>query len=340
MDGLQDKLISRSKAIVGSVEVYLKSSDIDFSKNVLQKLQDDKLDSYREYEIELLVRSGPRLSPIIVHGVEQGNDKFSNYDLSGLVVGSDLASLLRLGYETKVYLISPNHIDPILGDIPRQISATVTDLVATNVADIDLYHAWVRDSLVHNLVRKKAYNKIRVFDVTKSQVQKSLRPFSSKVILKSWEELNDSLVKALKLEARIMKYLFVAATCLVGLSIISALFILFEKLKKDLISFWILGASKKKIALSANVFIHLVTLIFSAAGILLGLAFLYFLDQYGGEIMPQVFVDRKIPVKISTYGVMFSFICPYLITVLVSHFVISNVQKDEDHYLEEIRTVG
>jgi lipoprotein-releasing system permease protein len=53
-------------------------------------------------------------------------------------------------------------------------------------------------------------------------------------------------------------------------------------------------------------------------GILFAIIFLWGLDTYGGNIMPEVFIDRKIPIHISLRGILVSFGVPFLISSLFS----------------------
>ena len=76
-----------------------------------------------------------------------------------------------------------------------------------------------------------------------------------------------------------------------------------------------------------------------AIGLALGLGFLFILDQYGGNIMPDVFVDRKIPVKVTPVGVALSFFIPFLISLLFARQSLKAFKKDVN-YLTYIRTLG
>ena len=95
---------------------------------------------------------------------------------------------------------------------------------------------------------------------------------------------------------------------LVSLSITSGLFIFFNRIKNDLTSFWILGSSKKKLHKSFVFFIHFLSIISVIMGIFVGLFFLFLMDKYAPEILPDLFIDRKIPIHVTVSALGISFI--------------------------------
>ena len=75
------------------------------------------------------------------------------------------------------------------------------------------------------------------------------------------------------------------------------------------------------------------------SGIVSALVFLYLFDRFGGDIMSEVFVDRKIPVNITLKGLLISFSVPYLISLLFGHFSLRQFRKEND-YLSHVRSIG
>ena len=146
--------------------------------------------------------------------------------------------------------ISPSHVDSFFGDIPRKVSVILDDIIVTDVPEIDIFHVWVRLPLIQNLIRKREINRVRIYgQFSKSSVESFLkgRFRKSDTSLLTWEDQHKTLVHALALENTVMLFLFVVMTCLVSLCITSGLHIFTSKIKIDLASFWILGASKLKL---------------------------------------------------------------------------------------------
>jgi lipoprotein-releasing system permease protein len=344
MGGLQNNLINRSKDISGDAVVYLEKKDVAFANTVHAFLKKNKLWAYPEYELELLIKNGTYLSPIIIHGVIPDSElpKFlEDSDLKKMVIPYDIAHTINVGIDDQVRLISPSHVDTMLGDIPRSLSVKVGDILSTDVPEVDAAHAWVRLPLIQNLIRKREINRLRIHGKTDySEITSLLKnEFGDDVRLKIWEEENSTLVWALQLETTVMVFLFVAMTMLVSLCITSGLMIFFDKVKLDLASFWIMGASKMKLEKASALFINIVSLLAVSSGLIVGIIFLLLLDKFGANIMPDVFVDRKIPVFISLRGVLVSFFVPYVMALLFTLFTLGQFQKDNS-FLDHVRSIG
>ena len=115
--------------------------------------------------------------------------------------------------------------------------------------------------------------------------------------------------------------------------------IFFDKVKLDLSSFWILGAPKEKLGFAFTLFLNFLGGFSSLLGIIIALIFLYFFDRFGGNIMPEVFVERKIPVFVTGKGILISFFVPYLISMIFSYISLNQFKKDQN-LLNSVRAVG
>lgn len=342
MGGLQTNLMSRSKKFQGHAFVSLHDTELSEIRPLLYKLKDQDIQFHLEYTLELLLRQGNYISPIVVHGLSPDYPPpyLPDYDFSEGVSGADLANKLNIGMGNQVQMISPAHTNSFLGDIPRSITIYVDDVIRTDVPEVDLYHFWIPDSKLHNLVRKRVYNYIMVHNsIDEEAVRSLLKQYSFVKDFKTWEEQNKTLVWALKLETTVMVFLFVAMTMLVSLCITSGLLIFFDKIKVDLASFWILGSSKQKLNTSSTILLHLMSFFSVLSGLVTGLVFLWLLDRYGVEILPDVFVDRKIPIHVTLKGVLVAFFVPYTISLVFSLFSLGQFKK-ESNFLDHIRTIG
>tara|TARA_Y100000590_G_scaffold470440_1_gene664949 strand:+ start:39918 stop:40991 length:1074 start_codon:yes stop_codon:yes gene_type:complete len=344
MGGLQGKLIGRSKAANGHGVVILKEESFKLAKEVQEFLKSEGINGFVEYELELLLKNGNYLAPVIVHGLDTSNELPSfleGFELKEAVLSPALARKVNLGLGDQIRLISPAHTDAIMGDIPRTATLYLDEMISTNVPEVDHYHLWVRLKVLQNLVRKRAANRVKYFEEVDS---KKLAPmlttkFGDQVELKTWEQMNGTLVWALSLETTVMVFLFAAMTLLVSLCITSGLLIFFGKVRGDLASFWIMGTSKANLEKSTGLFLSAMSVGAVLVGLGFGLICLYLLDHYGFEIMPEEFVDRKIPIKITTSGLLISFLVPTLISMAFSFFSFFQFKK-ESNYLDYVRTIG
>jgi len=338
MGGLQHNLMERSKRVSGKAEIHLKSN----YNEVIELVKKHTTNFTTEYEIELLMRCNKVLSPVIVHGLDINGLKPSflkDWDGKNLIIPYDLAAKMGIVPGDDVKLISPSHVDPLMGDLPRYGTALVTGpMIETSVPEVDILHVWIRHSFIHNLIQKRAFNKIRIYeDFDYKALSKDLSKY--KVTLTTWEENNQSLVWALRLETTVMVFLFAAMTLLVSLCITSGLLIFFDKVKVDLASFWILGSSKDQLGKASVIFLHFLSFFSVILGLIAGLIFLWAFDTYSGDVMPAIFVEQKIPVLVTFKGIFISFAIPYLISIIFSHFSLKQFKEERD-LLEHVRVVG
>ena len=348
MGGLQNNLMVRSKAVLGKATLYYKSEKTDPEYQKIFKILDEKKALYsKEYEIELLLRYQTFITPVIVHGIDQNGfvPDLLRVDLQSSMGQKKVDAIMpiELAYKVGVappetlQLISPAHVDDILGEVPRSQSVKIERTISTDVPEIDLYHIWVRLPLIQNLIQSHLINRVRIYSDMDFKELKALLPKDAQ--LKTWEDENATLVWALKLESTVMIFLFAAMSLLVSLCITSGLLIFFNKIKSDLASFWILGASFSKIDRATKYFLHLMSILSIGSGVVSGLIFLWLFNHYAPEIMPDVFVDRKIPILITTKGLLISFFVPYAISSVFSIFALNQFKREHD-LLDHVRSVS
>lgn len=338
MGGLQNKLMERSKKVLGRSTIRLSLED-DPAK-VISFLDSSHALYLKEYEIELLLRYQTYITPVVVHGVDLNGPLpafLAKEKIKEAIMPFELAYKIGAVPPETMQLISPSHVDSLFDDIPRTQSLMVEKSFSTDVPEIDAYHLWARLPVIQNLVRSKSYNRIRIYsDVNVSYLKKLLSP---KMVFKSWEDENATLVWALNLESSVMIFLFAAMSLLVSLCISSGLLIFFNKIKTDLSSFWILGASLKQINQSTKYFLHLMSFLSILSGLICGLIFLFFFDKMAADIMPNVFVDRRIPILITSKGLIISFLVPYCISWVFVTFSL-NQFKREYNLLDHVRSMS
>ena len=353
MGGLQKNLKNRSKRVEGSSIFRLRDYDKEFIENIESDFKALGVPYTLELEIELLMKHRGQINPTIVHGIDYNRSVLPNFlknkEKKGIIVGSDLANSLRADYYSDLGLISPTHTTMLLDDIPRVHSVVLSELFFSNVPEVDRYHSWTRVQVLQNLIRKRKYNTVRIYaPLTENWIAKFKEKDPGQVEYISWEEKNATLVWALNLETTVMISLFAAMSLLVALSISSGFMIFFGKVKLDLLSFWILGFSKQKILKLFKVFLHLLSITAVFLGMLGGVGLLQLMEQYGGNIMPDIFIERGIPVHYTLKGVLLSFLIPYSISIIFSYFALGQLKTQlsnesdspEGNFLSLIRNVG
>lgn len=320
MGGLQYNLIERSKSLHGDGVLHFSPSSPEEVQPLTHLLSKHQINNFsQELELEILVKKGAFFSPVIIHGVESLPSALKVKDFNELVLGYGVSRNLNTYSGELVRLINPADVDLLFGNAPNMASLYLDESFVSDVQEIDSYHGYANLEFLQNFYRKRVVNRIRVFeDISDEKLNMIQKNSPVKFSYHSWEDQHQTLVKALSLENKMMIFLFSSMSLLIGLSISSAFLIFFNKIKMDLASFWILGSSKKILLKQSNILVHFISFVSIAFGVFVALGFLFLLDHYSPEIMPDVFVERKIPVRITPQGLLISFLTPYIISIIVS----------------------
>jgi len=343
MGGMQSKQVERSKAVTGTAIISFFPRDEKEVSSITTYLDREKISWRKELVLELLIKNGESFSPLVIHGLEQGKliSGLNQEMEEGLVVGFDLS--LKIGVSTydQVRLINPARIDNFMGAIPKMATLRIDDVITTQVPEVDSLMGWAPLGRVQGLIDERAINTIRVFSALNEQHQRKLNALmknDGEIRLVMWDEVNETLVKALKLETTMMIFLFSCMSLLVALSITSGLMLFFDKMKRDFVSFWIQGVDEKTLYSMINNFLITVIILSILCGLALSSLSLFVLDHYGPSIMPAIFVDQKIPVQYSVSMYAVSFLIPLSISLVFSCFALSTFKKDVN-YLDYVRAL-
>lgn len=346
MGGLQNGLVQRSKNILGlgSIELENMSSKDQKFLDLIDRLQQEKVSFVPELELELMIQHESYISPIILHGMDFNYlvpTFLNNKDRSELVLGADLASSLRVFFSGNAKITSPAHTDFVFGDIPRQAITGVSDFASSELPEIDSVHGWIDIAFLYNLIRSYQVNKIRIYEGDLDLVQNIVNSLGdSDIKLRTWEQENSTLVWALNLETRMMLFLFIAMSVLIGICITSGFLIFYNKIKGDLASFWIMGLPKSKIMTQVYFLGQGISIIFCFLGVVLGLLFLWLIDSGKFIIMPEQFVERNIPVNFELTSILLAFFVPYIVASLFTHITFKVFKKEDTSFLSFVRKIG
>lgn len=341
MTGLQSSLIDRSKQVYGDFYVNVASIDRETQDKIILDLEDDEVPAYPEKETELLVRHQSHIAPMILHGVnfKKVLPFLGNYKSDGMILGADLSRKLQAFYGGQLQLVTPSEMDNLLGDVPRTITTELADIIQTDVTEVDLLHGWVRENAVFNLLRDMKYSKIRFMGMGYiKQVEDVLEthcPRDCEII--TWEQTHNALQWALNLESRVMLFLFAAMAFLVAISITAGLLIFYDKVKKDMASFWIMGLDKNSIYKMSSMFSYLLNTIACIVGVGSGIIVLKLMERFSGDIMPDVFVERNLPIDITFNAILVSLLIPMSIAFVFTAFSVRLSLNEQKSFLSLIR---
>ena len=345
MGGLQKGLIARSKSIHGS---HLITFDEITDENLIELkeiLRKEAIPFYSELEVEVMMKNRNFIAPAKLHGINLDDERppfLQEKEFEGLVMGSELAAKIKLQFLDEVQIIAPGVTDALMGEVPRFVSETLSDYLYTELPEVDDFEVWARLGLVQNLVRQAGINQIRLFGEVSDEVLKKLESYQTRVSKRilSWEKMNEALVWSLNLETKVMLFLFISMSFLVAIAITSGLLIFYSKIRRDLMSFWILGMSQKKLIKLCFRFTLILSAFTVVIGGIFGLGTLKLIERYGHDIMPDVFVERQLPVDLEFRHILISLIIPFGISVIFSFFSFLNFRKENQSFVSIVRSLG
>ncbi len=346
MGGLQKGLIARSKNVHGSHLIVFQEITSESLRDLKDVLRKEAVPFYSELEVEVMIKYKNFVAPAKLHGIDLEDERpsfLSEKDFTGLVMGSELASKIKAQFLDDVQVIAPGVTDSLMGEeVPRFISENLSDYLHSELSEVDDLEMWSRSTMVQNLLRKNGINQIRLFgDIPQNILDKiskieTVTPFR----ILSWEKMNESLVWSLNLETKVMLFLFISMSLLVAIAITSGLLIFYSKIIKDLMSFWILGMSQKKLVNLCFRF----TLILSGITVIVGGIFghitLKLLERFGHELMPDIFVERQLPVHLDFSHIVISLFIPFSISLIFSYFSFVNFRKENQSFVSIVRSLG
>ncbi len=344
MGGLQHGLITRSKSVNGSYLVRfpgVSPSELHEMKDILRK---EGIPFYSELETEVMLRRKNFVAPAKLHGIDLSDERpefLKDKDFSGLILGNDLAYKLKTQFMDDIEVIAPGVSDSIMGEVPRFVSDTVSDYLYTEISEVDDVEMFSRLSFVQNLLREETVNQVRIFGELDSALLRRLMVTAPPAArLQSWADMNEALVWSLDLETKVMLFLFISMSLLVAIAITSGLMIFYSKIKRDLMSFWILGMGQKKLMGLCFKF----TLILSGLTVILGGIFgsftLKLLERFGHELMPDIFIERSLPVQLNFNSIVISLLIPFGISLVFSWFSFAYFRKENQSFVNIVRSLS
>jgi lipoprotein-releasing system permease protein len=345
MGGLQEGLIARSKSVHGSHLIIFDGVTDEPLTDLKEILRKEAIPFYSELEVEVMLKHKNFVAPAKLHGIDLDDERpkfLQDKDFNGLVMGSELTSKIKLQFLDDVQVIAPGVTDSLMGEVPRFISETLSDYLYTELSEVDDFEVWSRIGMVQNLVRQPGINQIRLYGEVPSSVLAKLQASETNIPKRilTWETMNGALVWSLNLETKVMLFLFISMSLLVAIAITSGLLIFYSKIRRDLMSFWILGMAQKKLVSLCFKF----TLILSGVTVLIGGIFGYvtlkLLETFGHQLMPDIFVERELPVQLDFSHIVMSLMIPFGISLIFSYFSFAHFRKENQSFVAIVRSLG
>lgn len=339
MNGLQYNLKSRSKHWIGSKVYSFKQQALTHKQVKKVTRLTDKVSF--EVNFEGVLDANGVLLPGLFRGIYYSNKDNISSELKDVVLSGQQLIKAGVSEGDKVRLTIPHIVDEFFGDRPRISSLFVSNSFESNVSEVDELHMFVETKNLENITHTIGPNTLRVFGkYDDREIVMLLKSFGVKNLKQNtWEEKNDSLVYALRMEKIMMVFLFSSLSVLISQAISGGFTLLFNRLKFDFASLWVLGLSNKTLfykSLSSFLFL---TLLFCCLGLMGGFLVAVILKNYGSNLMPSIFLETNLPIYITPYSYLISLFVPFSISSLVLFGTIRKIYKSQDQ-LQIIRSVS
>jgi lipoprotein-releasing system permease protein len=330
MGGLQEKMKERSQKIFGHYSLLFTPAMI---KTPLYEGP-----FVAEWEEEMMVRFRSGLSAVVVHGIQQ---QFSSPEVlpihseflqQGAVIGRDLAYELGIDVGDTLVFFSPRYLDLVFGEVPRQLKVKVSLIKDFSVPEADRFHVWMRLPLLQNLTRQHGVNRLRFSSEDPSSDM--LAQKEGRVL--TWSEENQTLERSLQLESRVMLFLFSLMTVLVGVGQFAGLLLVGQTLRPQLMGLWISGEPVRRLIAHLVPVMLFLFVTMTLCGLLFGSFFALVLQHFSPHFMPDIFVERGLPLQWSWKTVALSAGIPLLQNMVLCAFYYRHLTR-EWNFLSDIR---
>ncbi len=246
-------------------------------------------------------------------------------------IGKELSFLLDLKVGDKLTIMSPTGIETIMGNLPSQMSFTITSVYHTGIIDFDKNIVFINLNDLETLFQLNNNNRhleVYFHDYKKISLLKiELQKIFDDAYIYTWADLNKSLFSALKVERNVMFIIMSLIIIVAAFNIISGLTILVKNKTREIAILKSIGVSNfsiKKIFFLIGFFIGTFATFF---GVILGVLFSIYIEKirylisslFGVNLFPEeVYFLSKMPYEINTESIFLISLCSIFITCIVS----------------------
>jgi len=287
---------------------------------------------------QAMIRSKRSFSGVMIRGIEPENgfslikgfgpeqlvEKLSqqpNSNMSGIILGRDLANQIGVIKGDKVILMSPKGFASPMGQVPSVKRFIVTDTFNSGMYEYDASLAYAHLNQVQQL--EGAIDKVSaigiwiddVFDV-RSVKENLIESFGYPFYFRDWMEINKSLFSALKLEKTAMFIILTLIILVAAFNIASALIMMVMEKTKDIAVLKAMGATNKTIRKIFIIKGMIIGSLGTLMGTLSGVLICYLLKKYDFIQLPDAYPFTTLPVQLESFDVLLISISAIIICFL------------------------
>ena len=294
---IRDRLLQEEPHLVVSTQKIN-----SLKKTLLKHNLKNQINSIRSFEIQdvILKTSSGEISGAVAKGYTKKYFKYSE-SKSSVHLGMEIASQLRLFEGDKVFvtpaetlLLPPTEITP-----PDQV--TISSITLPSHSSINNKTIFYQIGSIPSLKKNSSLeNGVEIFLKNPDQYQKIQETIKNEgYVVKSWSERNSALFFALKVEKGIMIIFLSLASLIASFSIASMLQLLIRQKRKDIEILMVMGYPTSKVKKLFTLIAFTMSFIGVFIGSILGYIACFILQHASIDLLPDIYVNRKIPVEIS-----------------------------------------
>ncbi len=240
----------------------------------------------------------------------------------GIIVGSELATSLRVGLGDEVNVVTPRGEIGPTGPIPRSRPFRVVGVFRSGMYEYDANHAYTAMGDAGRLFDYDGATgvELRAEDVDDSvTIAEDLRQqMGDQFLILDWQEMNSSLFFALRLERIAMFIVLTFIILVASFSIVAMLIMIVIEKAREIAILKSLGASNggiMRIFMFQGLVIGVVGALF---GLGAGLGICYYLEEVGIPLDSEVYYISTLPVDVNSVEVVAVVACAIIISFLAT----------------------
>lgn len=268
MSGVRTEWTNKLIGAVGDINIYPKlSSEIDDYQAVVKNVTQNPhvIHAIPVIEKQVLVSANNNNSGVQIRGIEVKDlekkalvanniiiGSLSDMPDDGIVIGSTLATTLKVNVGDSVKIISPQTNDVFISNIPRFKTCKVAAIFYSGMHDFDSSVVFIGMELAQ--VYFKMPNQVNLIEITMLNAEDSdllLKVLDKRLkyqyILIDWKQRNSAIIGALKTEKVAMFMILTLIMVVAAFNIISSLIMLVKDKTSDIAILRTMGASKNAI---------------------------------------------------------------------------------------------
>ncbi len=269
---------------------------------------------------------------VVVKGVHTENNQlrlsegeWGNLSDNGIIIGGELANILRLDYGDELYLIIPRMEKIGAPMIPRVEKLKLTGIFNSGIYEYDSTLAYIDIKRAKSIFSDIASSSgVEIYLDNPFSAEKSAKSLSGKLkgmyySIQTWKDRNYNLFAALKLEKTMMFIVLVMIVLVATFNIAGTLIMISVTKSKDCGIMRAIGATKRQI----RMMFHYNGLLIGSTGILLGtfagILLSFLLKKYHFiKLPPKVYLISTMPVKVDILDIVLIVVTAVIISFIAT----------------------